>query len=341
MRPIFLLLLGLVACATPNSGDQGGGVLHGRRIPRVIYQTWLSKRLPLGFQLVRRRMLARNPGYKFIVFDDADIEAYVATHFSGTDVETAFRKLSVGAARADLWRYLVLFREGGVYLDVDSEIVVSLDEDLIRDGDGAVISREANRNHMVQYMIIAEAGHPFLARVIALSTQAILEGPRVPEGKDAPSDPWLRDPLLFLAGPPIFNRACEEEARVALGRSPPWSIWDAPDAEVNAGISFPPLRARIVGHDYEKAVVFKHEYVGQMHWFSPHWRDEGTESLGWYIVRSLALAAAAVVTALAVTRRGRYLVVAVLHSRAAPCLGVLALLVVLGWLVVRGFIQIV
>lgn len=284
-------------------------------------------------------MLARNPGYRVVVFDDADIEAYVSKHYGGTDVERAFHRLKVGAARADLWRYLVLYREGGVYLDLDSEIVVSLDETLIRDGDTAVITRESNRNFMAQYMLIFGPRHPILARVIALSTNAILHGPRLPEGDALPEDKWLQDPLLYLAGPPVFNRAVDEEARAVLGRAPPWNVWDAPDSEVNPQLQAA-TGARLYGHDYEGAVVFKHEYVGQMHWFAPHWRDEGawggaTVVFGW--LGAVAVLAAALVGG---TRWGRAAIVAALRSRIAPAIGCCSLFAVFGWLILRGFIQV-
>ena len=37
----------------------------------------------------------------------------------------AFRALGAGAAKADLWRYCVLYQCGGVYLDLDASITVS------------------------------------------------------------------------------------------------------------------------------------------------------------------------------------------------------------------------
>lgn len=339
------------------------------RIPRVIYQTWVSKLVPLGNQIVRSRMLRRNPGYRVVMYDDADIDAFVSLHYKGTDVERAFRKLKVGAARADLWRYLILFREGGFYLDLDSEIAVPLDDNLIRPDDGAVISRETNRHFMCQYFLAFEAGHPILARVIELATRSILDGaspspsprPSPPSLIGAasgpapapPIDPWLLDPLLFLAGPPVFNRAVDLEARAAFAADPQkpalpsaWNVWDAPDAEVNAAFAAAGVRARLVGTDYAGAIVFKHEYCNEMGWFKLHWRDAGTDDMAPLpkVLICLGVALAVVASVALATKRSRAALAAIffrggLRYRAAI---VAALIIpILVWVVLRGYIQVI
>jgi mannosyltransferase OCH1-like enzyme len=45
----------------------------------------------------------------------------VKQHFDGP-IADAYAKLQVGAAKADFWRVLVLWREGGVYLDIDAAL---------------------------------------------------------------------------------------------------------------------------------------------------------------------------------------------------------------------------
>lgn len=331
----MLFLLAAVALASegarPAAADE-------RRIPRTIYQTWMSKLIPLSFQIVRSRMLARNPGYKVVMFDDSDVDSFVSKHWAGTDVARAFFKLKVGAARADLWRYLVLFREGGIYLDLDAEIVVNLDE-FIRPGDGAVVSREPTPHFMVQYMLAFEAGHPVLARAIELSTRSILDGPHMPEGDERPKDPWLLHPTFYLAGPPVFCRAVDIEARTTLGRAAPWSVWDATDAEVNPGLGAPPLRMRMVGTHYDRAVVPEVEFGSQRYWFASGWRTPN-EWGGNDVALYLGVGVVAVAAFLFGTRTGRTIAILFCRSRfAVPCF-LFAGILVLGWLILRGFIQV-
>ena len=325
MLAVLLALL----CFVGSQAD-----VSGRRVPRVIYQTWLSKLVPLGFQIVRSRMLARNPGYKVVIFDDADINSYVAEHFSGTDTLRAFNQLKVGAARADLWRYLVLYREGGIYLDLDAEIVTPIDE-LVHDDEGALVSREETPHFMVQYMLVFEPGHPILARAIELSTRAILDGPEIPKGDDA----WILDPVLYMAGPPIFNRAVDEVARTALGKSYPWSVWDATDAEVNPGLKLA-LRTRMLGMHYEGAVVPKHEYDSHRYWFAPGWRNSHEWSGGALVTMSLVAACGFSLLAICRTRGGRDALFSLARSWVGVIVTVFALLALFTWLILRGFIQV-
>lgn len=58
-----------------------------------------------------------NPGYSLMLFDDADIRAFMTTYYP--DLLATFDGLGSPVERTDLWRYLVLCRLGGVYADSD------------------------------------------------------------------------------------------------------------------------------------------------------------------------------------------------------------------------------
>ena len=111
--------------------------------PLVVRQTWKEQKLPFWVASHRRRLIALNPSYRFEIWDDRDCE-----HFMRTAAEPWMRwayfsiNPSVGAARADIWRYAVLHHCGGVYLDLDSTLIGSLREWL--DHSTAAVSCEAN-----------------------------------------------------------------------------------------------------------------------------------------------------------------------------------------------------
>ena len=96
-------------------------------IPKVIYQTWYKKDLPYNILKIKEKMLSLNKDYKYLLFDDNDIELFIKENYD-FDTLKAFNMLNVGAAKADLWRYLILYKNGGVYLDLDSEICSNLDD---------------------------------------------------------------------------------------------------------------------------------------------------------------------------------------------------------------------
>eukprot|EP00966_Prymnesium_polylepis_P198981 4611101-Prymnesium_polylepis.1 len=68
------------------------------------------------------------------------MDGFMRRHFRPS-VYRAFSSLALGVARADLWRYCVLFACGGVYVDLDSYVRMPLDE-LSRAEDVAVLSLE-------------------------------------------------------------------------------------------------------------------------------------------------------------------------------------------------------
>src|SRR5579872_510755 len=90
-----------------------------RHIPLQIWQTYKSKELPEQVLEAEQTWQKLNPEFSHFLLDDADIEQYLRSSWA-PDYLDLFRALPIGAMKADLWRYLVLTTEGGVYSDIDS-----------------------------------------------------------------------------------------------------------------------------------------------------------------------------------------------------------------------------
>ena len=77
-----------------------------------------------------KKFFERNKNWQVNICDNRCKEEFINTTFHGTAVEWAFYLINpvLGAARADIWRYAVLFTYGGVYLDDDSDIRTPLDD---------------------------------------------------------------------------------------------------------------------------------------------------------------------------------------------------------------------
>jgi mannosyltransferase OCH1-like enzyme len=86
-------------------------------IPCVIYQTWKTKDLPPKMKEQVELLKSQNPGFIFHLYDDNDCREFIKIHFKH-DVLWAYDNLIPGAYKADLWRYCVLFINGGYYLDI-------------------------------------------------------------------------------------------------------------------------------------------------------------------------------------------------------------------------------
>jgi len=86
-------------------------------VPLIIYQTWHSKQLPPKMADCVERLKATNPAFDHYLYDDNDCRKFIKENFE-PDVLAAYDKLIPGAYKADLWRYCVLYKTGGIYLDI-------------------------------------------------------------------------------------------------------------------------------------------------------------------------------------------------------------------------------
>jgi mannosyltransferase OCH1-like enzyme len=86
-------------------------------IPLNIYQTWHTKDLPPLMKNTVNKIIYSNPGFNYQLFDDNDCRNFIKDNFDA-NVLNAFDSLIPGAYKADLWRYCILYKNGGVYLDI-------------------------------------------------------------------------------------------------------------------------------------------------------------------------------------------------------------------------------
>ena len=205
-------------------------------IPKQIFQTYKTDRLSWVTRWNIRRIRRRNPGYEYYFYDDAKVLAFFEQEMP-PEYLRAYKRLRIGAAKADFFRYAVLYVKGGVYLDLDSSIRRPLDK-FIRPDDVAVITREGNPGLYVQWGLVFDKGHPFLKRTLEMVLDNI-ESHRYPHDVHA------------TTGPTVYSRAID--ACVAEDPSVPY---------------------RLFGTDYEGNMIFKF-WLGKMLKYekkSDHWK---------------------------------------------------------------------
>jgi mannosyltransferase OCH1-like enzyme len=88
-------------------------------IPRLLSQTWKSTRLPPAAARLRDTWIEKNPDFECRLFDDEASRAVIA-EVVPEHVE-AYDALPHAVMRADIFRYAVIYRDGGLYADVDME----------------------------------------------------------------------------------------------------------------------------------------------------------------------------------------------------------------------------
>ncbi|MFM8745607.1 MAG: glycosyltransferase family 32 protein [Aestuariivirga sp.] len=91
-------------------------------IPKHIFQTARSyESLPADFRDNIASLRERNPDWTYRFFGDDEMKDFIRQHVSAGDWhEIQNVNPKYGVVLADLFRYLVIYHEGGVYLDIKS-----------------------------------------------------------------------------------------------------------------------------------------------------------------------------------------------------------------------------
>jgi len=135
-------------------------------IPKIIHQTFKSSKLPFITRWHISQFRRKNPDYAYEFYDDDRIDDFLRKEFE-PDVFLQYKRLNIGAAKADFFRYAVLFKRGGVYLDIDSGINTSLNK-FIQAEDSAIITKEGDPALFAQWALIYSPGHPFLKKTLEI-----------------------------------------------------------------------------------------------------------------------------------------------------------------------------
>lgn len=154
-------------------------------IPKCLVQTCPNiDALPEEIGRIRTDMMEKNSGWSFELYDDAGIERYIEKNY-GAVILDYFKRIdsAYGAAKADFFRYLRIYHDGGVYLDIKSAATIPLD-DVLLETDSLVLSFWGSKNdgyrrvhysalpkymtegEVAQWFVIASPGHPVMRQLI-------------------------------------------------------------------------------------------------------------------------------------------------------------------------------
>jgi mannosyltransferase OCH1-like enzyme len=224
------------------------------QLPKTIYQTWMTKHLPVSIKSTIDDMLKINKNYEYQLFDDKDMLKYMEENCE-TDVFDCFNKLTIGAAKADLWRYSILYERGGIYIDVDSLIFANLDSLILNDG-CSIISREKNQGKFVQWCLMFTPKHPILKICLDYCVENIKQD--------------KIKSILELTGPVVYTRAIN----AFFGTD----IYYATDQKINSIKE--QTKVRCHGYDYQGYAQFQHPNKNELYMDKPHWTVEENKQFG-------------------------------------------------------------
>lgn len=134
-------------------------------IPKIIWQTYkdpYDNLTPYMYDSIQT-WKDKNPEYEYRYMDDAQAAEFVLNEY-GSEWHEIFMNVPVGVMRGDLWRYLVIYKYGGVYADLDTECWEPIS--VWMKNDKEMIVCPENDIHYCQWTFAASAGHPVLKSVL-------------------------------------------------------------------------------------------------------------------------------------------------------------------------------
>lgn len=100
-----------------SSGNNSPPSVTIEKIPRIIHQTWKTTLLPTKWAKLTSQCKSLHPDYEYKLWTDESSIEFIREHYNW--FLPTFMNYKLDIQRADVIRYFVLHKYGGVYMDLD------------------------------------------------------------------------------------------------------------------------------------------------------------------------------------------------------------------------------
>ena len=163
-------------------------------IPLDIYQTHKS----LEFINSDKRLVdatnswKRNKKFTYNFYDDKQCSDFMGAHYP--EIKPLYDKLPLNVMKADLWRYCIIYKYGGIYADCDTILNTDISIFVKHQNKQLVVAPE-NDTHFCQWVFSAPPNSPVLKSIIDLVIQRIRDT-EIIKGEHI---------IHYLTGPGVFT----------------------------------------------------------------------------------------------------------------------------------------
>ena len=164
-------------------------------IPLNLYVCWHTKTLPSKMKENYDLLVQQNPEFNHFLYDEQDCSNFIKENFD-ENVLNAYTKLNPKAYKADLWRYCVLYINGGIYLDIKYKCVNNFK--LISLTESEYFVRDRPHKSVYNALMICFPGNPVLLQII---DQIV---------KNTESN-FYGENALFPTGPSLIGTFCSDD----------------------------------------------------------------------------------------------------------------------------------
>ena len=91
-------------------------------IPKKIHQIWLGGSFPDKYKRIRDTWIEKNPDWEYILWTDKDVEDFDLKNIDN------YNKMPNLGSKSDIFRYEILYKYGGLYIDTDFECLKSFND---------------------------------------------------------------------------------------------------------------------------------------------------------------------------------------------------------------------
>lgn len=267
---------------------------EGQSIPKHIWRIFITqgtKKVPLPEIAIQTEQTLRelNPEYEITMVDNQFVEPFIRENY-GDIVWDYYLRIdpSYGAVRADFLRYLILYKEGGIYTDLKISVSKPF-RDTILESDRLLLSHWDNlpgeehegwghleglesipRGEYIMGVIIAAPGHPFLREVILEVMRNIDTYNPYIHNTGFSGTLWLTGPVLYT----LVAKRMQEDG--SLGKD---SLnWREVSFAHDLGIAYTPVQLKglsnyrqnvtpLIATSHPAVSALNHMYFNLLSWY--------------------------------------------------------------------------
>jgi mannosyltransferase OCH1-like enzyme len=153
-------------------------------IPLNLYTCWHTKELPTLLKSTNEILIAENPEFNHYLYDENDCREFIQQHFD-QDVVDAYNSLIPCSYKSDLWRFCILYINGGIYYDIKFRCLNGFK--FIALTENEMFVRDMQENCVLTGLIVSKPGNTILKKcidqiVINVQTRFYGKNPLYPTG---------------------------------------------------------------------------------------------------------------------------------------------------------------
>jgi len=133
-------------------------------IPKIIMQTWKDHNIPDKWKCSPESIKEHMPDWKYVLMTDEDNRNFVKKHFP--DFLKYYDRFPHNIQRVDAVRYCWLYVHGGIYMDLDFEMMHPLDEFFTNDVDVYLVSSSNVGSYLTNSFMASKPGCKLWLEVI-------------------------------------------------------------------------------------------------------------------------------------------------------------------------------